>query len=100
MADEANTYCEGNPGACTVNDIKPEGQWVSIIYIYFKNIISKQYHYKKYSKMKMWLRFPCYPIVKFFFTNKRNFFRFNDDNYDEASAAKEKAYLVVSKVKY
>ena len=26
VAEEANTYCEGNPEACTMNDIKPERQ--------------------------------------------------------------------------
>ena len=35
----------------------------------------------------------------FFSRIKGTFFRFSESNYNETSAAKEKAYLVVSKVK-
>ena len=126
---EATTYCEGNPEACTMNDIKPEGKWVSIMYtgrildyrkeeaptlpgganIWFCQIFQKtawnwkdfgpcrmrvghrgapldpplihlfQLHYletiiiSQYSKMKMWLRFPCFPIVEFFHEYKEFF---------------------------
>ena len=99
VAEEATTYCEGNPEACTMNDIKHERQWVSIMYIQYNNIIWKQFHYHN-SKMKInVIEISVFRYSSFFSRIKGTFFRFSESNYNETSAAKEKAYLVVSKVK-